>query len=124
MERQQTAEFIEDYLESHQRMHRLNGISELMALADYCTKNSLKTEFISKEEHDTFIDPENKFGAWVLKQEDGLRLKISSKSGEVIFTLRIQDKDWSDYIDHVADWQTFVNNSTVLLKGSPQKSAK
>ena len=113
---------MEQNLKSYQDSHRLNGISELMALADYCTKNSLKTEFISKEEHDTFIDPENKLGAWVLKQEDGIRLKISSESGEVIFTLRITDKDWNDYKEHVDDWRTFVDNSTVLLKDSPKKT--
>ena len=94
MELHQTAEFIEASLATYQDSHRLNGISELMALADYCTKHNLKTELISKEKHDSFIDPENALGAWVLRRKGGTRLKITSESGEVIFTLRIEDNIW------------------------------
>tara|TARA_B100001057_G_scaffold419806_1_gene439814 strand:+ start:163 stop:546 length:384 start_codon:yes stop_codon:yes gene_type:complete len=116
MELHQTAEFIEASLATYQDSHRLNGISELMALADYCTKHNLKTELISKEKHDSFIDPENALGAWVLRRKGGTRLKITSDSGEVIFTLRIEDNIWKGYADHVADWQTFADNSKALLR--------
>lgn len=115
MEWQQTAECMEERIESTQAMHRLNVMSEILALADYCRKHKLQTEFITKEEHDTFIDPKNSLGAWVLTQEEGIRLKITSKSGEVIFTLRIDDELWHDYAEHVADWESLVENSKTLF---------
>ena len=121
MELHQTAELIEASLATYQDSHRLNGISELMALADYCIKHNLKTELISKKEHDSFIDPENVHGAWVLRRKGGKRLKVTSESGEVILTLRIEDHIWNGYADHVADWQTFADNSKALLRVSSQK---
>ena len=121
MELHQTAEFIEASLATYQDSHRLNGISELMALADYCIKHNLKTELISKKEHDSFIDPDNAHGAWVLRRKGGKRLKVTSESGEVILTLRIEDHIWNGYADHVADWQTFADNSKALLRVSSQK---
>ena len=121
MEFHQTSEFMEQNLKSYQDSHRLNGISELMALADYCTKHSLKTEFISKEEHDSLIDQENQLGAWVLRRKGGTRLKITSESGEVVFTLRVEDNIWNGYADHVSDWQTFADNSKVLFQASSEK---
>tara|TARA_B100001113_G_C20862957_1_gene514860 strand:- start:210 stop:593 length:384 start_codon:yes stop_codon:yes gene_type:complete len=116
MEWHQTANCVEERLHVIQQMHRLNGISELMALADYCTQHNLKTECISKEEHDALIDPENGDGAWVLRRNGGIRLKITSQSGEVIFSLRIEDNIWHGYAEHVADWHTFAENAKALFQ--------
>ena len=116
MEWHQTAHCVEERLHVIQQMHRLNGISELMALADYCTQHNLKTECISKEEHDALIDPENGDGAWVLRRNGGIRLKITSQSGEVIFSLRIEDNIWHGYAEHVADWHKFAENAKALFQ--------
>ena len=116
MEWHQTANCVEEGFQTIQQRHRLNGISELMALADYCTKNKLKTEFITKEEHDALIDPKNEDGAWVLRRNGGIRLKITSQSGQVIFSLRIEDNIWHGYAEHVADWHKFAENSKALFQ--------
>ncbi len=116
MEWHQTADCVKERLKTIQQMHRLNGISEVMALADYCTKHNLKTELISKEEHDNLIDPENEDAHWVLRRNGGIRLKITSLSGEVIFSLRIEDNIWHGYAEHVADWYKFAENSKALFQ--------
>ena len=116
MEWHQTAECMEERLKTVQQMHRLNGISELMALADYCTQHNLKTDFISKEEHDALIDPENENGEWVLRRSGGIRLKITSESGELILSLRIEDNIWHGYAEHVADWHKFAENPKALFQ--------
>ena len=116
MEWHQTANCIEERLQTIQRMHRLNGISELMALADYCTKYKLTTKCITKEEHDALIDLENSDGAWVLHRNGGIRLKITSESGEVILSLRIEDNIWNGYAEHVADWHQLAENAKALFQ--------
>ena len=116
MEWHQTADCVEERLQIIQQMHRLNGISELMALADYCTKYNLKTELITKEEHDALIDPGNEHGAWVLRRDGGIRLKMTLQSGEVVFSLRIEDNIWHGYAEHVADWYRFAQNSKALFQ--------
>ncbi len=114
MEWHQTANCIEERLQTIQRMHRLNAISELMALADYCTKHKLTTKCITKEEHDALINLENGDGAWVLHRNGGIRLKITSESGEVILSLRIEDNIWNGYAEHVADWHQLAENAKAL----------
>ena len=116
MEWHQTANCIEERLQTIQRMHRLNGISELMALADYCTKHKLTTKYITKEEHDAPIDLENSYGAWVLHRNGRIRLKITSESGEVILSLRIEDNIWNGYAEHVADWHQLAENAKALFQ--------
>ncbi|WP_156485077.1 hypothetical protein [Synechococcus sp. MIT S9508] len=116
MEWHQTANCIEKRLQTIQRMHRLNGISELMALADYCTKYKLTTKCITKEKHDALIDLENSDGAWVLHRNGGIRLKITSESGEVILSLRIEDNIWNSYAEHVADWHKLAENAKALFQ--------
>ena len=116
MEWHQTANCIEERLQTIQRMHRLNGVSELMALADYCTKHKLTTKCITKEEHDALIDLENGDGAWVLHRNGGIRLKITSESGEVILSLRIEDNIWNGYAEHVADWHQLAENAKALFQ--------
>ena len=120
MEWHQTANCIEERLQTIQRMHRLNGISELMALADYCTKHKLTTKCITKEEHDSLIDLENSDGAWVLHRNGGIRLKITSESGEVILSLRIEDNIWNGYAEHVADWHKLAENAKALFQVHPR----
>lgn len=76
----------------------------------------MKTQFITNEEHDVLIDPENEDGEWIIRRNGGIRLKIASQSDEVIFSLRVEDNVWHGYAEHVADWYKFAENSKALFQ--------
>ena len=96
-------------------MHRLNGISDLIALAYYCIKYNVKTELITKEEHDALLDPRNVTGDWVIRRDGQIRLRNISQLKDVVFSLRIEDNIWDEHAEHVADGYRFAENSKALF---------
>ena len=77
-------------LQPYQQSHRINGLAELTALANYCTHNQIVVERITKAELDASIDPDTTTALCVLASEGGVCLKFTAHSGAVI-TIRVSE---------------------------------
>ncbi len=77
-------------LQLYQDSHRINGLAELEALAEYCINHGIEVERISKDELDASIDPETSSANCVLESEGGVCLKFTAHSGAVI-TVRFSE---------------------------------
>jgi hypothetical protein len=77
-------------LQLYQDSHRVNGLAELEALAEYCINHGIEVERISKDELDASIDPETTTANCVLESEGGVCLKFTAHSGAVI-TVRFSE---------------------------------
>ena len=71
-------------LQPYQRSHRINGLAELTALANYCTQHQIEVERITKAELDASIDSDTTTARCVLESEGGVCLKFTAHSGAVI----------------------------------------
>ena len=77
-------------LQAYQQSHRINGLAELTALANYCTQHQIEVERITKAELDASIDSDTTTARCVLESEGGVCLKFTAHSGAVI-TLRASE---------------------------------
>ena len=77
-------------LQPYQQSHRINGLAELTALANYCTHYQIEVERITKAELDASIDPDTTTARCVLESEEGVCLKFTAHSG-VVITIRASE---------------------------------
>ena len=77
-------------LQPYQQSHRINGLAELTALANYCSQHQIEVERITKAELDASIDPDTTTARCVLESEGGVCLKFTAHNG-VVITIRASE---------------------------------
>ena len=102
-------------LEPYLTSHRLNGLDEIEDLAVYYTHYNIQVEYISKQELDASIDPENTTAQYVLESEGGVCIRFTAHTGEVI-TIRMSEYLLGLYRSRTAESQKLAHDSKSLLK--------
>ena len=102
-------------LEPYLKSHRLNGLVEIEDLAAYCTRHKIQVEYISKQELDASIDPEDTTAQCVLESEGGVCIRFTAHTGEVI-TIRMSEYLLGLYRSRTAESQKLEHNSKSLLQ--------
>ena len=102
-------------LEPYLTSHRLNGLDEIEDLAVYCTHYNIQVEYISKQELDASIDPENITAQCVLESEGWVYIRFTAHTGEVI-TIRMSEYLLGLYRSRTAESQKLAHDSKSLLK--------